>query len=162
MYSRHEEYTGSVSGPAAPVFEHLDDQTRLAAHMNRRSWKMGWGKMDLRLDERRGRAVGSRILLRGRVLGVRLLLEEVVTERVPPVRKAWETIGEPKLLVIGRYRMGFELTPAATGTRTRVAIDYDLPQSGFPRLLGVLFARSYAKWCTRRMVQDACAVLQQP
>lgn len=106
MYNRHEEYTGSVSGPAASVFEYLDDQTRLSAHMNKRSWKMGWGKMDLRLDDKHGRAIGSRIVLDGRVLGIRLFLDEVVTERVPPFRKTWETIGEPKLLVIVPYLFG--------------------------------------------------------
>ncbi|HEU4993631.1 MAG TPA: hypothetical protein VFT29_02390 [Gemmatimonadaceae bacterium] len=87
MYSRHEEYTSSVSVPAERLFEHLDDQTRLSAHMNKRSWKMGWGRMDLRFDDKRGRAVGSHIVLDGRVLGVHLYLEEVVTERVPPLAR---------------------------------------------------------------------------
>jgi hypothetical protein len=34
--------------------------------MSKRSWKMGWGKMDTILDERRGRAVGAQIVLTGR------------------------------------------------------------------------------------------------
>jgi hypothetical protein len=159
MYDRHEEYTGSVNAPVERVFEHLDDQTRLSAHMNARSWKMGWGKMDVRLDEQRGRAIGSHMVLEGRVFGVRMFLDEVVTARVPPLRKQWETVGEPRLLVIGAYRMGFELTPAAPKTVLRVAIDYELPPAGFSRLLGTLFGRAYAKWCTRQMVVDAQAAL---
>ena len=157
MYSRHEEYRSSVAAPAERVFAHLDDQMRLSAHMNKRSWKMGWGKMELRLDGKRGQAVGSRIVLDGRVLGIGLFLDEVVTEPVPPIRKMWETVGEPRLLVMGPYRMGFELTPTARETELRVAIDYELPRSGFSRLLGKMLGRSYAKWCTRKMVQDACA-----
>jgi hypothetical protein len=95
----------------------LDDHTRLSAHMRRRSWRMGWGRLHLQLDERAGRAVGSRIRLEGRVFGVRLALEEVVTEHAPPTRKVWVTVGTPRLLVIGRYRMGFALVPASAGAR---------------------------------------------
>jgi hypothetical protein len=157
MYDHHEEYSGTVIGSVERVFEHLDDQTRLSAHMNKRSWKMGWGKMDVRLDAQSGQVIGSHIVLDGRVFGVRIFLDEVVTERNPPMRKQWETVGEPRLLVIGRYRMRFDLTPAAGNTVIRVAIDYELPRRGFSRLLGVLFGRSYAQWCTRQMVLDARA-----
>jgi hypothetical protein len=83
----HAESRGRLQAPAGRVFAHLDDHTRLSAHMSRRSWRMGWGRMDLHLDERAGRAVGSRIRLEGRILGVWLALEEVVTEHAPPTRK---------------------------------------------------------------------------
>jgi hypothetical protein len=157
VFSQHEEYSGSMSAPVERAFDYLDDQTRLSAHMNKRSWKMGWGRMDVRLDAQHGKAVGSHIVLDGRVLGIRMFLDEVVTDRVPPFRKMWETVGEPRLLVIGHYRMGFELTPAGPKARLRVAIDYELPRAGFPRFLGTLFGPLYAKWCTRRMVLDAQA-----
>ena len=160
MYSRHEEYARPVSGKAELVFEHLDDQVRLSAHMSKRSWKMGWGRMNIRLDDGRGRIVGSRMALEGRVFGFRLFLEEVVTERLPPFRKSWETIGQPRLLVIGPYRMGFELVPRGSTSHLKVAIDYELPRSGLSRLLGLLFGRSYAKWCTKRMVLDAQLALE--
>lgn len=51
------------------------------------------------------------IRLTGRAFGVQLSVEEVVFERVPPKRKAWVTTGQPNLLVIGHYRMGFETSP---------------------------------------------------
>jgi hypothetical protein len=138
------------------VFVHLDDQTRLSAHMNKRSWKMAWGKLETLLDSQRGRAVGSHIGLRGRVLGLTLYLDEVVIAREAPERKTWATVGEPRLLVIGSYRMGFSLERRDPGfSSLRVEIDYDLPERGFSRFLGWLFGKSYAKWCTRRMVVDA-------
>jgi hypothetical protein len=124
---------------------------------------MGWGRMDLHLDERAGRAVGSRIGLEGRILGVRLSLEEVVTEHTPPTRKVWVTVGTPQLLVIGPYRMGFALMPvAASGGRAdavtlTVFIDYALPDRGFSRVFGRLFGHWYARWCTEHMVTDARA-----
>ena len=154
-YSEHAEFTAVVHAPVERVFDWLDDQTRLAQHMSKRSWKMGWGKMEVELDADRGRAVGSHIVLRGRVFGIRLYLDEVVIEHEPPRAKTWETVGEPRLLVIGPYRMGFDLVSVGSNTKLRVAIDYQLPTAGASRLLGQLFGRSYARWCVRQMAEDA-------
>jgi hypothetical protein len=155
MYSEHAEYTAVIPASVEKVFNWLDDQTRLSQHMSKRSWKMGWGKMDTVLDERRGRAVGSHIVLSGRVFGIRLYLDEVVVEHAPPFRKSWETVGEPRLLVIGTYRMGFELLSVGADARLRVLIDYELPKKGLSRWLGQLFGQSYARWCVRQMAEDA-------
>jgi hypothetical protein len=76
VFRYHAESHGRLQAAAEHVFAHLDDHTRLSAHMSRRSWRMGWGRLHLHLDERAGRAVGSRIRLEGRVFGVRLALEE--------------------------------------------------------------------------------------
>lgn len=155
MFSRHERFVGAVAAAPERVFNYLDDQTLLSAHMSKRSWKMGWGKMNLSLDDKRGKEVGSHIRLEGRVLGIRLFLEEVVTEREPPIHKSWETTEEPKLLVIGSYRMTFDVSAHTDGSAVSVSIDYDLPARGFSRLAGRIFGRSYAHWCTRKMVLDA-------
>ena len=156
MRSRHEAHEATVRVTPAVLFERLDDQTRLSAHMSKRSWKMAWGKMGTILDAQGGRAVGSHITLRGRVFGIRLELDEVVTRREPPTLKEWETVGEPRLLVIGPYRMGFTITPREHGcSALRVVIDYDLPSRGVSRLLGRLFGPEYARWCVKRMVTDA-------
>jgi len=84
-----------------------------------------------------------------------LALDEVVIERTPPHRKVWETVGEPRLLVISAYRMGFEIVPDGNASRLVVFIDYRLPSRGWARILGLLFGRTYAAWCTRRMTSDA-------
>lgn len=154
MYPRHEEASGPVAAPVQDVFAFLDDHDRLTSHMSKRSWMMGGGRMDTVLDDARGRRVGSRITVRGRVFGLLLSLEERVVERVPPSRKAWETEGEPHLLVIGAYRMGFELSPGAR-TTARVWIEYAFPSSGFGRWLGKLLGSWYARWCVQRMLGDA-------
>jgi hypothetical protein len=69
--------------------------------MSKSSWKMGGGRMEMVFDDKQGRVVGSRIRLAGRVFGISLFVDEIVTERDPPYRKIWETLGTPKLLVIG-------------------------------------------------------------
>jgi hypothetical protein len=74
-----------------------------------------------------------------------------------PRLKVWETTDSPKLLVIGRYRMGFEIAPQGSDSRFRVFIDYALPETTPAGWLGHLLGRTYAKWCTHQMVDDVVA-----
>lgn len=154
-YARRFTTAVTVPAPATDVFALVDDHARLSAHMSRRSWAMGGGSMTVETDAAGGRAVGSRLKLHGIVFGLRLFVEEAVVERTPPRRKAWETVGEPRLLVIGRYRMGFDIEPLGASSRLTVFIDYDPPAGRTSRWLGALFGRGYAKWCTARMANDA-------
>ena len=151
----HSESIATVPAAVSEVFALLDDHMRLSSHMAKPSAMMLGTKMNLEFDAAEGREVGARIGMTGSALGLRLSLEEVVTERVPPVRKVWETIGEPRLLVIGHYRMGFDITPDGARSRVRVFIDYDLPRRAPWRWFGQLLSHAYARWCTRRMAQDA-------
>jgi hypothetical protein len=59
---------------------------------------MGGGPMQTELDAGQGQTGGSRIRLSSRVFGLELSVEEIVTERVPPQRKVWETTGLPRLV----------------------------------------------------------------
>ena len=148
------EAVARVNAPVRPVFEYIDEPARLSSHMNKSSWRMGGGAMQIWTDEARGQKVGSRIRLSGRMVGLALNVEEAVIERTVPIRKVWQTLGTPRLLVIDHYRMGFELSPRGEQSQLRVFIEYALPQHAFSRLVAWLFARYYASWCTRSMVQD--------
>ena len=149
------ESSATLASPPDEVFAYLDDPAHLAAHMAKPSWAMAGGQMQLHLDEGHGREIGSHIRMAGRVLGLELALDEAVVERNPPHRKVWETVGSPKLLVIGLYRMGFEVAARGGGSLVRVFIEYALPDALPGRWLGRLFGRMYARWCTERMVRDA-------
>lgn len=153
--SRHAESQSEVSAPPDRVFDLVDNHAKLSAHMSRRSWRMGGGRMETLFDAGNGQRVGARIRMSARVLGLRLSLEEVVTEREPPKLKVWETVGSPHLLVIGSYRMGFEVIPRGSRSLLRVFIDYALPTRWPARWLGRLVGGYYAHWCTQRMVRDA-------
>ena len=144
-----------MSASPGRVFALIDDHERLSSHMSQSSWRMGGARMKTILDEHRGQRVGSHIRMSGRVLGLELSLDEVVTEREPPIRKVWETVGSPRLLVIGSYRMGFEVMPRGSGSQLRVFIDYALPSPLLERLLSRVFGGYYAHWCTQSMVNDA-------
>ena len=154
-YAHSDDATVEVRAGPAALFDYLDDQARLGAHMAKPSMMMMGGGMTYEFDEAKGRAVGSVIKMGGSFLGVRLLVEEVVIERDPPRRKAWETRGQPRILVIGAYRMGFEITPSGDRSNLRVFIEYDHPRSRLGRLLGRAFAPLYARWCVERMADDA-------
>ena len=144
-----------ISAPAGDVFAFLDEHGRLAAHMAKPSLAMGGGSMAVEFDKERGQAVGSTLRLVGTAFGIRLGVEEVVTERAPPYRKSWKTVGEPRLLVIGPYRMGFDIEDLGKSSRLTVFINYQLPGRAPWRWLGKLLGKAYAKWCTERMAKDA-------
>lgn len=151
-YPFHFEMSADVPGSQRTVFDALDDHRRLAAHMESNSLMMAGARMAIQVDDRRGQVVGSRIGMTGRVLGVALRVDEVVTTYEPPRSKAWETVGEPRLLVIGGYRMGFGVEPLDSGSRVRIWIDYRLPTGGVARWLGAAAGRFYARWCTQQML----------
>lgn len=153
-YRHKEAIEVDVAAAPAALFEHLDDQERLAAHMMQSSAMMAGSSMNFAFDRGRGRLLGSRIGISGKVLGILLEMSEIVTERDPPRRKAWETEGTPRLLVIGGYRMGFEIAAKGLDSQLRVFIEYDLPAWPW-RLLGMIAGRYYASWCVRSMANDA-------
>ena len=153
-FTHHREATARVSASAREVFERLDDQTRLAEHMGRPSAMMGGGRMTYEFDVLRGQAVGSHIRMGGEAFGFRLFVDEVVTVRDPPRRKVWRTTGEPRLIIIGAYEMGFEIVDEGTSSRLRVWIDYARSDRGWSRRVPAL-ADLYARWCVGRMVSDA-------
>ena len=155
-YAYKDEAEREVRATAQALFDHLDDQTRLGGHMEKPSMMMMGGHMTYAFDEAKGRAVGSVIRMGGHFMGLELGVEEVVTERAPPRFKSWETRGAPRLLAIDGYRMGFEIAPVdSQRARVRVFIEYNRPQSLIGRILGSLFAPTYARWCVTRMADDA-------
>jgi hypothetical protein len=153
-FPKHKEITFALKVGPERVFAYLDDFRKLSAHMEKSSMMMMGSRMTIETDGHEGIAVGSVVQMRGKILGIALRLREVVTERDPPYRKAWQTL-ESNLLVIGQYELGFQLTRNLANTQVRVFIDYSLPDKGFAKWLGLLFAESYARWCIRRMAQDA-------
>lgn len=148
----HEEHT-IISASAAELFAFIDDHKQFSSHMSKSSWMMGGGKMEVSVDVGRGRKVGSHIRMSGTAFGIKLSLDEVVTRYEPPLAKTWETVGIPRLLVIGRYGMGIEIKPQSNGSNLRVFIDYDLPTKN--TWLGKLFGGMYAKWCVQQMIKGA-------
>lgn len=149
--TRHYEESSIIPATAEKIFAYIDDHTRFSSHMNKSSLMMGGGKMETKVDGGKGQQVGSHILLSGTAFGIKIFLDEVVTSRKPPFIKTWETVGTPKLLIIGSYGMGIEIKPQNTKSVLRVFIDYNLPATN--TWLGRIFSEVYAKWCVRKMIK---------
>ena len=156
---RCEEAQARLAAGVQQAFDWLDNHRHLSSHMASSSWMMAGSSMHTEFDAQRFRAVGSRLRMHGRVLDMPLALQEQVVVREPPRRKAWQTVGEPSLLVIGAYRMGFEIEAAGSGATLTIRIDYQLPSRGIARWLGSMLGRAYARWCVQTMVRDAQSAL---
>jgi len=155
QFQFHREAMAGMAASPELVFAFLDDHQRLSAHMKKPSLMMAGATMKIEIDSQQGQALGSLIRMKGRILGIPIWVEETVRDYQPPFRKTWETRGEPRLLVIGKYRMGFELAPRAGKSHLRVWIDYRLPSGMVGRWLGKVLGNAYANWCVTRMVADA-------
>lgn len=154
IYPHRFETSVDVNASPAELFDELDDHERLSAHMMKSSAMMAGNAMRIEFDDASGRSVGSKIRMSGHMLGFELNLEEVVTDRTPPARKVWQTIGQPRLLVLGGYRMGFEIGEREGKSRLKVFIEYEdapAPWTLPGRLLGPI----YARWCTENMALGA-------
>lgn len=149
-------YEDSVLIPAEPesIFTYADDHTNFSSHMNNSSWMMGGGKMETQADEGKGQKLDSHIKMSGKVFGINLFLDEVITRHEPPIYKERQTVGKINLIVIDNYILGFEIKPESSGSLLRVYINYDLPKSAKTYWLGVLFGKMYAKWCVRQMIDS--------
>ena len=150
---KHSEDCVLIKAEVASIFAYADDHANLSSHMAQSSWMMGGGRMEIKSDDGYGQRVGSHIRLSGKVLGMLIFLDEVVTIHKSPFFKTWETVGDIRLLVIGHYRMGFEIKPQRDHSSFRVFIDYDLPLVN--AWLGRLFGGFYARWCVTQMINGA-------
>jgi hypothetical protein len=148
--TRHYAESRHIAASPSEVFDCIDDHNRFSSHMNKSSLMMGGGQMHTYVDQQQGKAVGSHIKMDGTAFGIFISLDEVVTTHEPPHKKTWETVGVPKLIIIGRYQMTVEIQPEKDGSYLTITIDYDLP-TAFP-ILGKLLSNWYAKWCVRQML----------
>lgn len=144
------ETSALIKNNPREVFDYVDDHTRFSSHMGSSSWMMGGGHMKVLMDPKHGREVGSHIQMKGKVFGIPVYLDEVITKREAPYMKTWETVGSPNLLVVGHYRMEIKIEPVEQGSILYISIDYDLPEKN--AWLGSLFGSVYAKWCVGQML----------
>ncbi|MBW9116402.1 SRPBCC family protein [Rhizobium cauense] len=147
--------TIDLQAPPQQVFAFLDDPTVVVAHMQKPSLMMLGATTEYDVDPGKGQAVGSIVKMRGKVLGMELLVEEIITEWQPPWRKSWQTLGRPKLLVIDSYHMDFVIRPITQGCRVTVKIQYSYSRSPVGSWLGGIPAKAYARWCVAKITSEA-------
>jgi uncharacterized membrane protein len=146
----------TIDAPADAVFGFLDDHRKLAAHMARRSWRLGFGR--LTLDMRVGADRTPVLAWRGRIFALPVEVDERVVERRAPTSKRWRTIGTPRMWVLAHYAVAFTVEPRPWGSRVHLEIEYCLPPAGLPWLLGRLLGTTYARWCLDQMGDELRAL----
>lgn len=90
-YTHHHRSEVNVAVDVHKRFAYLDDHRRPAGRMEKPSLMMAGATMQVSADALTGQAVESVIRITGRVLGVNLGVDEVVTERSSPSRKTWRS-----------------------------------------------------------------------
>lgn len=150
--SRYEE-SAAINATAEAVFARIDDPHRPSSHMDTPSVMMGGGSMSTKLDAGAGQRLGSVKRLEGSAFGMTIFVEERVVRYEPPRAKSWETVGEPRLVIMGAYRMDIDIEPKGTQSVLTISIAYAMPRRH--AWLGKLFGRMYARWCVRQMIKDA-------
>src|SRR5213594_439015 len=154
--------TVEIRAPAETVFAHVDDIRNVGWHMTERSSMAMMGsrlRLELLSDQPTG--LGAIYRYSGTMLGLTIDFSESVTKYVPPREKVWRTIGEPRLLFIASYEMRVAVEPLSpSSSRLTISIVYELPRSGFWRIVGLVLVRSYSRSCLRRMCRDTQRVLE--
>jgi hypothetical protein len=97
----------------------------------------------------------------GQLPGLPLRVDEIIDTYEPGRKKSWRSVGVPRLLVLGRYRMGFEVCPRADETDVLVYVEWD-PLPGWRGALLRGAARRYAAWFVDSAVRGAQGAFTLP
>ena len=156
--------TVEIRAAAEAVFAYVDDIRNLGWHMTGRSSMVMMGsRLRLEVLSDRPTGLGATYRYSGTMIGLSIDFSESVTKYLPPREKVWRTIGEPRLLIITSYEMRVAIEPLSLrSAQLTISIVYELSRSGFWRIVGLLLARPYSRWCLRRMVQDTRHALEAP
>jgi hypothetical protein len=159
---RSATQTVDIAAPAAMVFAHVDDMKNIGGHMtDRSSMAMMGSKLTLEIVSPRVTGVGATYRYHGTMMGM-LDFSESVTSYVPGREQAWRTIGEPRLLILGGYEMRVLVEPQSpSSSRLTMSITYDLPRAPGWRLVAMVVAGWYSRWCLHRMCKDTKQALER-
>jgi hypothetical protein len=96
------------------------------------------------------------------MMGLKMDFTVEVTKWIDGVEKVWETVGKARMIIYSWYRMHMLLTANENTTVAELSISYEKPKSLLPKMLSLLFADWYCKWCLRKMLNDAKKSLEPP
>lgn len=141
-----------VQATPAEVFGRLDDMHEIGKHMTESSMPLMGSKLKFEILSPNVTDVGATYRYYGKIMGLTLDITEVVRRYILNEEKFWETIGEPKIIIMSHYVLGFLLKPVNGGTQATFSIDYEIPAHGLGRVLGMFLSNWYAHWCLRMML----------
>ncbi len=150
-----------IEAPAQQVFAFMDDVKNVGFHMSgRSSMAMMGSRLDIAVLSPQSTGVGATYRMWGKMMGLTIDFSETVTKYTAGHEKVWETIGEPKLLIMSSYVMRVIVDPlSSSSSRLTISLTYAPPRSLFWRSVGALLGGWYGRWCLRNMCQDAKAAM---
>lgn len=149
-----------IHAPVSAVFSHVDDIRNTGWHMTESSMPLMGSKLNLEIISKKPTGLGATYRWYGKVMGLTMDFTETVTQWERNRARVWKTIGKPRIIIMGNYEMWFNLKPVGDKTRLTFGIAYDLPRSFFWKIVGLLLAAPYSRWCLRNMCRDAKEALE--
>lgn len=156
--SRTETYSASPE----QVFKAIDDLGVTGMHMTQSSMMMMGSKLNLEFLTANHTGFGSKYRWTGKMVGMKMDFTVEVTQWIDGKEKTWETLGDPKLIILSWYKMHLRVFPVSTGVKAELSITYERPKSLFYKMLSFLSADWYCKWCLKKMLGDARKSLPSP
>jgi len=144
----------SIQAPPEKVFAFMDDLSKTGMHMSQSSMMMMGSKLTLEQLEGPSKGVGATFHWSGKVMGMPIDITETVTKWIENKEKVWETIGSPKIIILGWYRMILKIESVKKGTLTSLEIEYTKPNGWFYKIMSFLFSGWYSRWCLNNMLND--------
>jgi hypothetical protein len=137
------------------VFSHMDDLSKTGMHMKENSMMMMGSKLSFERLEGPLQGIGTTYRWHGKIMGLPVDITETVTKWTENQEKVWETTGDPKIILLGWYRMILKLMPVKEGTLVSLQIDYTQPNGVFYNFLYFFLSRWYCHWCLNNMLNDS-------
>lgn len=159
MKSLKKEIT--VRASPEKVFTFMDDLSKTGIHMSQSSMMMMGSKLTLEQLEGPSKGVGATFHWSGKVMGMPIDITETVTKWIENKEKVWETIGSPKIIILGWYRMSLKTENVGESTLASLQIEYTKPNGWFYKILSFFFAGWYSRWCLNNMLTDTRMQLEK-
>ena len=143
------------------VFSFMDNLSKTGMHMSENSMMMMGSKLILEQLSGPLQGVGATFHWYGKVMGMSIDITETVTKWTENHEKIWETIGTPKIILLGWYRMILKTEPAKEGTLASLQIDYTPPSGLFHNILYFFLSHYYCNWCLNNMLNDSKKIFEK-
>ncbi|MFZ5552854.1 MAG: SRPBCC family protein [Bacteroidota bacterium] len=144
--------TTIINASPEKAFAFMDNIENTGMHMTKKNTAMMGSRLTIEWLSENKTGLGTKYRWTGKVAGMNMDFTVEVTKWENGKEKIWETVGEPKLIVLSWYRMFLTLEPDENGnTIALLGIDYRRPKGG---VLGFFLAKRYAAWCVNSMLND--------
>ena len=142
------------------VFAYMDNIGNTGMHMTKSSIPMMGSKLKLLQLSENATGLDSRYRWFGKMFGLTMDFTIAVTKWIKNKEKIWGTIGKPKMIILGWYKMRLVVSPEEYNTKATLSISYTKPKNIFFRVISFFLAPWYANWCLTNMLQDTKKVLE--